>query len=110
MNKLDQFEALEKAATAGPWKHKHHGELHDSEGLLISGYNDSACEGFFAAEGDAVFTAAARNIAPHLIRLARVADDCADKLALLRDLSDTEAYVSRALNAALAPLLAEVCE
>lgn len=105
MNRLDQFAALEAAATAGPWLQQHYSVYQGLDVLfrIDDGELNSTLH-------DAKLIADARNLAPHLIRLARTAQDCVEKLGYLEpaNLTDTERHVMRQLRGALAELLKEV--
>lgn len=112
MNKLDQFEALERAATAAPWTANDlwlHGPAADvaADFIVNPDPSEDGTGGFDLAE-DCALAAAARNLAPAFLYLARTVQTCLEKIGYLENLTDTEAYAKRQLRAALAPLLAEV--
>lgn len=144
MNRLDQFEALEKAATAGEWLRLHDKpptaqaddyEERDAFGVARSkaqpaqrkcncaqvwSHAEDVPVAYCAVGPDhapdtttqmanAALIAAARNLAPALINLARTAQDCVEKLGYLeeRNLTDTERHVTHQLRGALAELLKE---
>lgn len=118
MNKLDQFEALEAKATPAPWTNDNDIHVYAGDGpksripltWLGTCPTNMVISTGVPARDDAALIAAARNLAPAFIRLARAVNNCVADLEAKDPAFTThdEDRVLRQLRAALAPLLAEV--
>lgn len=90
--RLDQFAALEAAATAAPWTANEAGYLANYErDAYIAHGQDGA--GAIARSEDGFFIAAARNLAPQFIRLARAAQRAVKAREAIQGFGDTREWV-----------------